>query len=424
MSLRKSSKMSKSGGAKNCDDISDQLQNYTRIGKLGSGGFGTVYKVKNNSDHTQAMKVIQIPENKDNDSTFDMFKKEVKNMCMLTQNCGNAGYCPIIRYIAAGKINDTNEYGIVMHLADGDIENYILEKENINKVDLANKLINAVLWLHSLNLVHGDLKPENILMIKGDIKISDFGLSCFNEGLNCDYAGGTITYMDPLMIAGRSKLNFASDLYSLGVILFEILTGTRYVSPSQAYRINEEFYQMKCNYLQQVKPSGLDGLVGLVKALLNPYNADKRKKSLYEYTFIDDNLKENATGHYTAENIISVSVADNLAPPTSEKIDSFLIKRIQDAIMTAVELECTITKSGIQQDVCIAVPDLKNKIKEIINTKLIKNMVDQIHGKQSTSGDNYTKNVNKIKIDGKYYKVHTGPRGGKYIKKNDKIVYI
>jgi WD40 repeat protein len=94
-------------------------------------------------------------------------------------------------------------------------------------VDIALQILSALKTAHEARLVHNDIKPENIMLRDdGLLKVLDFGLAQFQSGNNSNSRSGTIYYMSPEQACG-AKTDARTDLWSLGVVLFEMLTGQK-----------------------------------------------------------------------------------------------------------------------------------------------------------------------------------------------------
>ncbi|KAF0552132.1 calmodulin-dependent protein kinase [Gigaspora margarita] len=94
------------------------------------------------------------------------------------------------------------------------------------KILFANQLVDAVKWLHACNIIHGDLHPNNILVHQQALKLADFGISRsiaeFSESRTTSEIFGVIPYIDPQYFSINNKKTKKSDIYSVGVMLWEI----------------------------------------------------------------------------------------------------------------------------------------------------------------------------------------------------------
>ena len=153
------------------------------------------------------------------------------------------------------------------------------------------KIVEGVKFLHGLKICHGDIKPQNIL-INGDVvKITDFGTSKFIEDIFVKTvdAGGTWAYMAP-EIAGSSKRGLVSDIYSLGVLLYQLLTGrTPHETPIQV--INNVPYP-KPREINDNIPTFIEQVI--LKALERDpqeryQNIDEFKKDILSFVMQNDN---------------------------------------------------------------------------------------------------------------------------------------
>jgi serine/threonine protein kinase len=123
---------------------------------------------------------------------------------------------------------------LVMEYMEGERLDKQLQREKrlpvATAVDLATQMADALVYIHEHNVVHRDLKPENIMILTdGKIKLMDFGIACDTTLRKITWSGlsqtmGTPDYMAPEQVKGR-RGDARTDIYSLGVILYEMLTG-------------------------------------------------------------------------------------------------------------------------------------------------------------------------------------------------------
>ena len=208
---------------------------------IGGGSFGTVYKAYDTIlDREVAIKVSEVKVVGDKEFSLLEEYKAIEN---LTAHQNIANYEKVYRFESFPAIYD---YGIMQYYALGNLSHYLKN----NEVSLAKResitkgILEGIAFLHQHKVVHRDLKPSNILVVdrRGEIipKITDFGLSKQAEAdgkasrFTNSFAGGTLQYSSPEQLKGLPlKLN--TDLWSFGVIAYEILTGkTLFEAQSQS----------------------------------------------------------------------------------------------------------------------------------------------------------------------------------------------
>jgi serine/threonine protein kinase len=279
---------------------------YTKIAKLGQGAFGTVYKVTSGENEAQyALKEIIGPT--------DRSKKEFEIMNSMFQSTPKKDESKyIVKPIASGHEVDANgqevddRFYIVMEFVDGgDLEQYMYKKtlwDNLHqKYNLIKQIVDAISFMHEKDIIHGDLKFENILVscINDTIKISDFGISCFNP--KCNYAGGTRTYMDPMLLINKNThLSKECDIYSLGVIFYEMLSQEKY-NP-RVYMSDEEIVD---NFEKKKKKKLTDGIYNLIFNMLQPFTPEHRLTIVEIKSLLKDTLLETTNYREVISSIIS-----------------------------------------------------------------------------------------------------------------------
>ncbi len=192
------------------------LGKYRIVEPLGSGGFGTVYLAEDTwIDKRVALKV---PHRQNLD--FGELLKEPRLLASL-------GHPNIVTVITAEK--QENVFFIVMEYVPGDtLETIIAHRgalELMQALDYTAQICNAVEHAHKHNVLHRDLRPANIFVTdKGLLKVGDFGTSRVLEmAAHGTTVIGSPPYMAPEQFEGRAV--FASDLYSIGVTMYQMLTG-------------------------------------------------------------------------------------------------------------------------------------------------------------------------------------------------------
>lgn len=196
---------------------------YEILEELGKGGMGEVYRVRDLKLNEEiALKVLK-PEIADDKETIERFKNELK----LARKIAHRNIC---------KTYDLNEdektlYIKMEYVKGEDLKSLIRMKGKLSldeAVKIAQQVCQGLAEAHDMGIVHRDLKPQNIMIDKkGIAKIMDFGIARSTEAPGITQTGmimGTPDYMSPEQVEGK-EADHRSDLYALGVILFEMTTG-------------------------------------------------------------------------------------------------------------------------------------------------------------------------------------------------------
>lgn len=192
--------------------------------KIGEGGMGVVYRARYvGNDRIVAVKLLP-PEVAANETLLARFERELEVLKQLRHP--NIVHC-------FGGTCESNERFYAMELVDGGtLADVIQQRGRLSwevAVDYAIQMCDALQYAHERGVIHRDVKPGNFLMTKlGQLKLSDFGLVTVVSGRRITAAGrtlGTVQYMSPEQIRGKPAVSNRSDLYSLGCVLFEMLTG-------------------------------------------------------------------------------------------------------------------------------------------------------------------------------------------------------
>lgn len=213
--------------------VGDTLGRYEIQAELGSGGMGTVYEaVDSTLQRKVAIKVLKPNAITDVDGV-ERFKREVKAIANLSH--------PNIISLYDFAEQDNTHYA-VMEFADGTTLDECVESvERDRAIEIAIGMANGLSAAHDGGIIHRDIKPSNVILTSSNkVKILDFGLAAVQAGPSFDEdtmtAGelktqigtvmGTAGYMSPEQVRGR-KADERSDIFSFGVVLYELLQGKR-----------------------------------------------------------------------------------------------------------------------------------------------------------------------------------------------------
>ena len=210
--------------------IGKQIGNYIIDGEAGVGGMGIVYTGKRNDNEFEQKVAIKILKHGISSEYL------LKRFQIERQTLANLQHQNIARLLDGGRTADGLPY-LVMEFIDGIPITECCNQKKLNieeKLKLFREVCNAVQYAHQNLIVHRDLKPGNILVTKDGVpKLLDFGIAkLIDEELVDNNEGLTRTgvwhltpeYASPEQIKG-DKITTASDIYSLGVLLYQILTG-------------------------------------------------------------------------------------------------------------------------------------------------------------------------------------------------------
>jgi len=214
---------------------------------LGRGGMGAVYRARHRKlDRVVAIKVLL--EDLVRDPAFaERFEREARALAML-QHPG------IVAVHDFGRAGDF--YYLVMEFVDGASLRDLLQSGRLSTRDVlafVPQLCDALQYAHDHRVVHRDIKPENILVDQdGRVRIADFGLAKLSGHgttqvalTRTEQGLGTPLYMAPEQIGAAGSVDHRADLYSLGVVLYEMLTGSlpigRFEPPSAKARDASSF---------------------------------------------------------------------------------------------------------------------------------------------------------------------------------------
>ena len=241
--------------APSIEDLARKFPELEIIELVGQGGMGAVYKAKQrNLDRLVALKIFLY---RSNDPEFaERFKREARALGRLSH--------PAIVAVHNFGIREEMHF-LVMEFVDGLNLRQVTEAERLDPVhaiQLVPELCDALQYAHSEGIIHRDIKPENILLdTRGRIKIADFGLAKIagkgaDAGLtHTQQVMGTWNYMAPEQKERPTEVDHRADIYSLGVVIYEMLTGElplgRFQAPSAKAAIDTRLDEVVMRALEK-----------------------------------------------------------------------------------------------------------------------------------------------------------------------------
>lgn len=260
--------------------VGDTVGDYQVIRQVGAGGMGAVYEVRHViSDRKEAIKIL-LPDAEQNHDVTERFLREIRLQARLSH--------PSI----AGLHNAFRHNGqllMVMEYVEGESLDAALRRHALSipeAVDITVHILSALAYAHSREVIHRDIKPANIMLLPdGHVKLLDFGIARPSADPRLTHSGaaiGSLHYMSPEQIRGL-PVDGRSDIYSMGVTLYEMVTGTRPFTGDDPYSVMKAHMEQaprRPDHLNPAVPLELSNVIG--RALVK--DASQRFQTAEEFS--------------------------------------------------------------------------------------------------------------------------------------------
>jgi serine/threonine-protein kinase len=232
--------------------VGDTIGDYRIESMLGEGGMGQVFRVRNLlSDRVEAMKIV-LPGLEGQEQLPERFLREIRVLASLEHP-----------HIVAMRtaLREQDRVALVMELVDGVSLATILQTTGVTPADglrYMTQVLSALSYAHARGVVHRDIKPANIMVTRAGLsKLTDFGVAYFKGARSLTQSGaavGSLHYMSPEQVRG-TDVDGRSDIYSVGITLYEMATGTRAIKGDSDWAIMDGHLHQRPTDPSEVNPA-------------------------------------------------------------------------------------------------------------------------------------------------------------------------
>ncbi|MCA9079905.1 MAG: serine/threonine protein kinase [Planctomycetaceae bacterium] len=304
--------------------------------EIGVGGMGVVYRALYEKNGMEVALKVLAPDLVSDPKIERRFMRETEILKKLR-------HPNIVRIFGAGKSKTQRFYA--MELVEGGSLDTILKKQGVlsweKTIAYALQIAKALEHAHNAGIVHRDLKPGNLLIDgQGTLKLSDFGIARDTQATALTQAGktvGTMNFMAPEQISGKQPVSGRTDLYALGCVLFQMLTGR---PPFQS----ENQAELLFKHLDEMPPSVHEfnanvpvWLGDLINELLAKHPDDRPYDALAVQVMLE-NVKERVAKQKTKQQEATVIGATNVTSSDRTKSTKKKSKKKKDKIAEAIPI--------------------------------------------------------------------------------------
>jgi len=327
-----------------------QLGRYRILGELGRGAMGVVYRAEDPVlDRQLAIKTVFVPADDADRAEYEArFTQEARA-------AGKLGHPGIV------TIYDVGREGALVYMAMELLEGVDLGAQATARrfsvpeaVGIAERVADALAFAHDRGVVHRDIKPSNIMLVGGGrVKIMDFGIARMRSSDLKTQTGlmmGTPRYMSPEQVAGR-PVDQRSDIFSLGTVLYELLTGVKLFTGNDATEI-----MYNVSRLRPVSPSRINrqvpAMLDLVVAKALEKDANERYQDTHQFAAdLRATLNELGVQRADVDTTQRIDGPPGAAPGDGEKTEKWHVGD-DDATRPAID-PVNRTRSGKPQSIIV-----------------------------------------------------------------------
>lgn len=424
---------------------------YEIVKSIGEGGMANVYLADDKIlDRKVAVKVLRGDLSSD-DKFIRRFQREALSV-------SNLSHPNIVEVYDVGE--EDGQYYIVMEYIEGKTLKQLLKKRESltlsEVIDIMTQLTDGISHAHESYIIHRDIKPQNIMIEDdGRIKITDFGIAMALNATQLTQTNsvmGSVHYLPPEQASGKSA-TIKSDIYSMGILMYELLTGTVPFRGDNAVEIALKHMKDKIPSIRKQDPSIPQSVENiLLKATAkNPRNRYDSAKEMYEdlTTCLNEEHENDkkVTFEYP-ENDFDIDTSVNKQPIVNKKVEKLKKeKNIEETEDLVVEIKneepeeeydsfdepkkrntLIIILASFFLLLLIAIGIFwlitTREVKDIVVPKVINLPIDEAIEKLQKEGFTYTTEQQESETIEAGYVINTVPKAGSTRKKGDTITII
>lgn len=296
--------------------IGDIIGSYKIVASLGSGGMGEVFQAEHTlTQRIEAMKILAAGPTGTPDRD-QRFLREIQLQARLNH--------PNIAVVHNAFWQDDHLI-MIMELIQGDSLRSLLEHGKLpltSALDYAGQALRALDYAHARGVVHRDISPANMIVTAdGTLKLTDFGLAKSHADIRLTQTGaivGSLYYTSPEQVQGNTPVDIRCDIYSMGALLFEMVTGTKLFNCDTPFSLMQAHvgqHPPRASAVAPGLPTTLDEI--LLKALEK--DRDKRFQSAELFRCALETVREAREGEYwTPPAPMHLRIQPALPPPVVE----------------------------------------------------------------------------------------------------------
>ncbi|MEZ5424248.1 MAG: protein kinase [Pyrinomonadaceae bacterium] len=349
--------------------VDSQINQYKVLEKIGSGGQGTVYKVLDSKLNRTAVLKVLPPELTKKTANFKRFEREAQ----LCSQLDHPNICTIYDFSEAD-----GTYYIAMQFIEGKNVRQLVSGRPLelkSALSIALQVTDALAYAHSKNIIHRDIKAGNVMVADtGQVKILDFGLAKLLEDEQTDAGAGTkrasditelgipygtATYAAPEQARGE-RADARSDIFSTGVLLYEMLTG---IWPFQGKSVIDVRHQVLYGTPKPIAEARRDAVPAQLQSIIDKALAKDPKDRYQKIAQMRDDLR-NILHQLTGVQLLNT---DTIAPSHADggavkrMLNWFTGRSTPERTSTAASAQHSISQSSQAPDILLTATGTEKK---------------------------------------------------------------